>query len=175
MCDAEAVTKIATCLGVPIGKVAYNSEKIVTRTSNNETATGFANILSMLAKESQSEAAKNSISSVEVEAQVQQWIEYAILYVAPGSKDKHVAQHLLRDFNNYFLSRSYLVGYTLTLADLAVFVAITDLIKSLSPIEKENYLNLSRWFNHIQNRPEVNQGNEVNFTTVYLHGSATHK
>lgn len=46
--------------------------------------------------------------------------------------------------------------------------------KSLSPVDKENYLNLSRWFDHLQQRPEIHQGEALlNFTTIYLHNWAT--
>lgn len=104
--------------------------KVVTRIHNNKSVTGFATILTSLAKESKSNIATNTNQTREIEAQVYQWIEFAILYVAPGSKDKHVSQQLLRDFDKLFLKQSYLVGYFLTLADLAVFYAIYDLVVS---------------------------------------------
>lgn len=104
--------------------------KVVTRIHNNKSVSGFATILNSLAKESKSNIATNSYQTREVEAQVYQWIEFAVLYVAPGSKDKYIAQQLLRDFNKLFLKQSYLVGYFLTLADLAVFYAIYDLVVS---------------------------------------------
>lgn len=83
-----------------------------------------------MARESKSETAQNSTVSREVQAQVYQWIEFAVLYVAPGSKDKHVAKQLLVDFNKLFNSKSYLVGHFITLADLAVYYAINDLVVS---------------------------------------------
>ncbi|XP_037715698.1 eukaryotic translation elongation factor 1 epsilon-1 [Drosophila subpulchrella] len=175
MCDVATVQKIANCLGVNPGKVQLNEEQVVTRTSGQKkTVAGFATILESLASESKSETAQNSKVSREVEAQVYQWIEFSVLYVAPGSKDKHVSKQLLADFNKLFASKSYLVGHFITLADLAVYYAIYDLVKSLSPVDKEAYLNLSRWFDHLQNRPEVHQGETLlNFTTIYLHGWAT--
>lgn len=105
--------------------------KVVTRTSGQKkTVAGFATILESLAKESKSETAQNSKVSREVEAQVYQWIEFSVLYVAPGSKDKHVSKQLLSDFNKLFASKSYLVGHFITLADLAVYYAIYDLVVS---------------------------------------------
>ncbi|TMW44268.1 hypothetical protein DOY81_010653 [Sarcophaga bullata] len=133
MCEVEAVTKIAKCLEVPLGKIYLNDEQVVTRTVNNKSVTGFATILNNIAKESKSNIAANSTQSREIEAQVYQWIEFAVLYVAPGSKDKHISQQLLRDFNKLFFKQSYLLGHYLTLADLAVFYAISDLVKSLCP------------------------------------------
>ncbi|XP_034106488.1 eukaryotic translation elongation factor 1 epsilon-1 [Drosophila albomicans] len=174
MCDVATVQKIANCLGVKPGKVQLNEEQVVTRTSaQNKTVAGFATILESLARESKSETAQNSTASREVQAQVYQWIEFAVLYVSPGSKDKHVAKQLLNDFNKLFINKSYLVGHFITLADLAVYYAIYDLVKSLSPLDKENYLNLSRWFDHLQQRPDIHQGEQLlNFTTIYLHNWA---
>ncbi|XP_023179499.2 eukaryotic translation elongation factor 1 epsilon-1 [Drosophila hydei] len=175
MCDVATVQKIANCLGVSPGKIQLNEEQVVTRTgAQNKTVAGFATILESMARESKSETAQNSIVTQEVQAQVYQWIEFAVLYVAPGSKDKYVSKQLLADFNKLFISKSYLVGHFITLADLAVYYAIGDLIKSLSPVDKENYLNLSRWFDHLQQRPEIHQGETMlNFTTIYLHNWAT--
>ncbi|XP_001361096.1 eukaryotic translation elongation factor 1 epsilon-1 [Drosophila pseudoobscura] len=175
MCDVAKVQKIAHCLGVAPGKVQLNEEQVVTRTSGQKkSVAGFATILESLANESKSETAQNSKVSREVEAQVYQWIEFSVLYVAPGSRDRNVAKQLLGDLNKLFASKSYLVGHFITLADLAVYYAIYDLVKSLSPVEKEAYLNLSRWFDHLQNRPDVHQGEPLlNFTTIYLHGWAT--
>jgi len=105
--------------------------KVVTRTSGQKkSVAGFATILESLASESKSETAQNSKVSREVEAQVYQWIEFSVLYVAPGSKDKHVSKQLLADFNKLFASKSYLVGHFITLADLAVYYAIYDLVVS---------------------------------------------
>lgn len=174
MCEIETITKIAETLGVPVGEVKLNSEKIISRTNHYKTVSGFATILNTLAKESKSEIARNSTATREIAAEVYQWIEFAVMFVEPGSKDKHISQQLLRDFNKLFTTKSYLVGYLITLADLAIFYAIYNLVKSLSPVDKENYLNLSRWFDHLQQRPEIRQGgNVLNFTTIYLHGWAT--
>ncbi|XP_067632476.1 eukaryotic translation elongation factor 1 epsilon-1 [Eurosta solidaginis] len=174
MCEIETITKIANSIGVPPGKLNLDSEKVITRTNNNKTVSGFATILNALAQESQSEIARNSSATREINAEVYQWIEFAVLYVVPCSKDKHISQQILRDFNKLLSSKSYLVGYSITLADLAVFYTIHNLMKSLTPIEKENYLNLSRWFDHLQHMPEIRQDGEVlNFSTIYLHGWAT--
>lgn len=103
--------------------------KVVTRTTKeHKSTTGYASILEGLARESKSETAENSNVSPEIKAQVYQWIEYAVLYVAPGSKDKHVAKQLLVDFNDRFSNKSYIVGHSITLADLALFYAISDLV-----------------------------------------------
>lgn len=127
----ERARNTVTQCAVEGGINLFSIVKVVTRTSaQNKTVAGFATILESLARESKSETAQNSTVSREVQAQVYQWIEFAVLYVAPGSKDKHVAKQLLADFNKLFNSKSYLVGHFITLADLAVYYAINDLVVS---------------------------------------------
>lgn len=112
---------------------SFSVVKVVTRTSGQKkSVAGFATILESLASESKSETAQNSRASREVEAQVYQWIEFSVLYVAP--KDKYVSKQLLADFNKLFASKSYLVGHFITLADLAVYYAIYDLVVSIVPV-----------------------------------------
>lgn len=74
------------------------------------------------------------------------------------------------ELNSYLESRSYLCGQKMTLADVVVFYAIFDNMLQLTPQDKENYLNLSRWFNHLQQIQEISQGDgrKVNFSTVGL-------
>lgn len=181
--------------------------KVVTRKlSNNSTLSGFSTIINFLAKENHNSIiVQNSFNTPEIAVQIQQWLDYAVLYVAHGSNDKHVIHHLLNELNNYLLTRSYLVDHNLTLADLVMFYFIHNLMvckikdidfsqkyfrkdtsdintmcilfefqKSLSPIEKENYLNLSRWFDHLQQDDKIRQNLDlINFKSIYLHNWAT--
>jgi translation elongation factor 1 epsilon-1 len=62
-----------------------------------------------------------------------------------------------------------LIGQNISLADLAVFYAISDIMKQLHPLEKENYLNLSRWYDHLQQVSEIRQNSDsINFSTIHL-------
>lgn len=123
-----------------------------------------------------------------------QWIEYAFLFVAPAAKNKHVATTMLKEFNGHLSTRSYVVGTQLTVADLAIFFAIQQVMVSenfveiecnenncivygqanLPPSEKENHINISRWFNHLQQHHLIRQGSPlINFSTLHLHNGAT--
>lgn len=120
------------------------------------------------------EVAKNSVNSPEILAQVQSWIDYACLYIWAGKDDKHIWKQLLQELNQYFSDKSYFVSENLTIADIVVFYALYDLMKKQTPVDKENLLNLSRWFDHLQQISGVRQNLEpLNFTTIYLHGWAT--
>lgn len=76
------------------------------------------------------------------------------------------------ELNSYLETRSYLIGHQISLADLAVFYSLNDIMLQLSPLEKESYLNLSRWYSFMQSNEMVRQSTkEVNFATIHLLGS----
>jgi eukaryotic translation elongation factor 1 epsilon-1 len=64
-----------------------------------------------------------------------------------------------------------LIGQSVSLADLVVFYAINDIMKQLSPLDKEQFVNLCRWFDHLQQQDTIRQGaSPVNFSTIHLLG-----
>ncbi|XP_052860773.1 eukaryotic translation elongation factor 1 epsilon-1 [Anopheles cruzii] len=169
MATVDNTKRIAAFLGVPLGKVGYNSEKILTRTkSNNEPSiSGFSSIIQSLVRETK--VVGPLPRDLETECQILQWLDYSVLFVAPSNKDKHVAKPLLEELNHFLQSRSYLVRDTLSVADVVVFHTIYETMTSLQPLEKESYLNVSRWFHHLQQLDEVRQGKILlNFSTLQL-------
>uniref|UniRef100_U5ERU9 Putative microtubule associated complex n=1 Tax=Corethrella appendiculata TaxID=1370023 RepID=U5ERU9_9DIPT len=176
MTGVESVKKVANYMKVNPGKLSYNFENIVTRQvpKTNESVVGYSAILQMLAKESKNELITNGLKDIETRCQISQWIDYSVQFAEPASKDKHVHHTLLRELNSYLETRSYLVNQSLTLADLAVFYAIQESMLLLQISDKENYLNLSRWFNHIQQTKAIRQDDSlINFSTLTLIGWAT--
>uniref|UniRef100_A0A182LUT2 G-protein coupled receptors family 1 profile domain-containing protein n=1 Tax=Anopheles culicifacies TaxID=139723 RepID=A0A182LUT2_9DIPT len=129
MCSIDNTKRIATFLEVPLGKVGYNSEKILTRTksASEPSISGFSTIVQSLIRESNKSSVRQLHADVETECQILQWLDYAVLFVAPSNKDKHTAKSLLE--------------------------------ANLQPLEKENFLNVSRWFHHLQQLEEIRQGN----------------
>ncbi|XP_058122048.1 eukaryotic translation elongation factor 1 epsilon-1 [Anopheles ziemanni] len=171
MCSVDNTNRIAAFLDVPLGKVGYNSEKILTRTKSAQepSISGFSSIIQSLVRETKKPAVKQLHSDFEVECQILQWLDYAVLFVAPSNKDKHAAKSLLEELNYYLQSRSYLVNDSLSVADVVVFHTIHETMANLQPLEKENFLNVSRWFHHLQHLAEVRQGKHLlNFSTLQL-------
>lgn len=79
-----------------------------------------------------------------------------------------------QELNDYLSTRSYLVGQNLTLADVVVYYSLYEIMNSITPVAKEKYLNVSRWFEHLQKIGEIRQSLPVvNLSTIYLHGWAT--
>lgn len=151
------------------------SFQIVTRTSkSNEILSGFATVILSLASESKDDSVKQLNEDLETQCLVSQWLDYSVLFVSPAVRDRHATNCLLKELNQYLSIRTYLVGNSMTVADLAVFYTIENIIMSLGPLDKENYLNISRWYNHLQQNKQVRQGgNSVNFSTIHLIGWVT--
>lgn len=140
----------------------------------NESISGYSSILQSLARESKYDLIQNSFKDIETELEVTQWVDYSVLFVAPAAKDKHVAKALLEELDKYLQTRSYLVQHTLSFADVVVFYAIQDTLMNLQPLEKEHFLNVSRWFNHLQQQKAIRQDESlINFSTLHLLGWAT--
>ncbi|XP_062551028.1 eukaryotic translation elongation factor 1 epsilon-1 [Armigeres subalbatus] len=176
MANVEQVTKAASFMKVAPGKIGYNAEKIITRyiPKTNESISGFSSIIQSIARESKNDVIRDSFTDIETELQVAQWVDYSVLYVSPASKDKHVSKALLEELNKQLESRSYLVNHTLTLADVVVFYAIQETMANLPLLDKEHYLNVSRWYDHLQQQKAIRQDETlINFSTLHLLGWAT--
>ncbi|XP_065087752.1 eukaryotic translation elongation factor 1 epsilon-1 [Ochlerotatus camptorhynchus] len=176
MASVEQVMKVGNFMKVAPGKIGYNSEKIITRyiPKTNGSISGFSSIIQSIARESNNEVVRDSFKDIETELQVAQWIDYSVLFVSPAAKDKHVAKTLLKELNKHLEVRSYLVNHKLSLADIVVFYAIQDTLVNLQPLDKEYYLNVSRWFDHLQQQKGIRQDESlINFSTLHLFGWAT--
>lgn len=81
------------------------------------------------------------------------------------------------ELNGYLETRSYLVGQSMSISDFVVFLCLADVYKQLSPNDKESYLNLSRWFDHlqtfIQQHETIKQRDLVNLATIHLAMNST--
>lgn len=166
----------------------------------DKTLTGYTTIISAMARESSAnEYTKNDLLT---QCLIVQWFDYAVLFIDPAVKHKTYTDIVLlvcspfllefmailasmteqkkfhvfylQELNNHLAQRSYLVGQGLTLADVVVFYSISAIMESLQPSDKEKYLNVSRWYDHIQKIGEVRQNVPmINVSTIYLHGWAT--
>ncbi|CAO1432156.1 unnamed protein product [Diamesa serratosioi] len=162
MCEKD-LSRVSKYLKVPVGELSYTDGNIIQmKTKESKSITGYSSILNFL--HSQSESNKSS----EEYFLVKQFFDYSNLFVKLTAKKDR--QNVCLELNSYLESRSYLCGQKVTLADVVVFYAIFDNILQLTPQDKEHYLNLSRWFNHLQQIQEISQNDvrKVNFSTVGL-------
>jgi elongation factor 1-gamma len=83
---------------------------------------------------------------------------------------KAETERLLNILDTVLLSRTYLVGESVTLADISVFTTLYDLFKSLLEVETRTklFVNVGRWFDTILNQTKVKETlSKYNFEFSY--------
>ncbi|XP_045623779.1 eukaryotic translation elongation factor 1 epsilon-1 [Procambarus clarkii] len=61
----------------------------------------------------------------------------------------------LQYINTELANHSYLCGYTPTVADIVMFLALHPFISKWTFLQKEQYMNISRWFGSMQNDDDL--------------------
>lgn len=110
------------------------------------------------------------------ESEIIQWLSYADNHILPAvfgwvlpeidstvidaSKITKTAKEdcfkALKSLNNVLLTKTFLVGNKITLADIVVFTALLPLYEHVfDPESRKPYQNVNRWFSTILNQPEV--------------------
>ncbi|XP_041331429.1 eukaryotic translation elongation factor 1 epsilon-1 isoform X1 [Pyrgilauda ruficollis] len=126
----------------------------VLQTNNGPGLTGLMTIAAHLVRQARKEQLLGS--TAEEKAVVQQWLEYRVTRVNAGSS-KEDTRTILKDLNMHLEDKVYLAGNIFTLADILMYYGLHQIMVDLTVQEKEKYLNVSRWFNHIQHYPGVRQ------------------
>ncbi|KAJ7338517.1 hypothetical protein JRQ81_012419 [Phrynocephalus forsythii] len=126
----------------------------VLQTNNGPSLTGLTTIALHLVKQAKKEQLLGS--TAEEKAVVQQWLEYRVTQVDKQSSKEDI-RIILKDLNSYLEDKVYFIGNSFTLADILLYYGLHHIIAELTVREKEKYLNVSRWFNHIQHYPGIRQ------------------
>jgi elongation factor 1-gamma len=108
-------------------------------------------------------------------AEVIQWLGFADSEILPASCawvfpllgimpfNKQTVEHAKEDvaktltaLNKYLISKTYLVGERITLADISVAMTLLNLYQYvLEPTTRQAYVNVNRWFQTIVNQPQA--------------------
>uniref|UniRef100_A0A8V0YIJ9 Eukaryotic translation elongation factor 1 epsilon-1 n=1 Tax=Gallus gallus TaxID=9031 RepID=A0A8V0YIJ9_CHICK len=126
----------------------------ILQTNSGPGLTGLITIASHLVKQAKKEQLLGS--SAEEKAVVHQWLEYRVTQVGRQSS-REDTRTVLKDLNAHLEDKVYLAGNSFTLADILMYYGLHHVMVDLTVQEKEIYLNVSRWFNHIQHYPGVRQ------------------
>ncbi|KAL0279170.1 UNVERIFIED_CONTAM: hypothetical protein PYX00_000779 [Menopon gallinae] len=110
-----------------------------------------------------------SNKSSEESAVLDQWVEYAVTNAAYLQNSSNLT-HILKELNGYLSDKVYFMGSKLTPVDVLLYLFIHDAMVALSFQEKESYLNVSRWFNHIQQDQKIRSGRvPIHFSRTRLY------
>ncbi|NXY81037.1 MCA3 factor, partial [Alcedo cyanopectus] len=153
----EELALLERLLGLPKGnKYGVQGERKVPvlQTNNGPGLTGLMTIAAHLVKQAKQEQLLGS--SAEEKAVVQQWLEYRVTRVDGGSSKEDTRQ-ILKDLNMHLEDKVYLAGNVFTLADILMYYGLHHVMVELTVQEKETFLNVSRWFSHIQQLPGLRQ------------------
>ncbi|XP_016410627.1 eukaryotic translation elongation factor 1 epsilon-1 [Sinocyclocheilus rhinocerous] len=162
MCQVSGVIKMALrelsslerFLGLkkPNKYSSQGGKKVPVLQNNNGPALiGLVTIASHLVREAKRPELLGD--SAERRAVVQQWLEHRVTRLDNCSKEE--VKVILKDLNQYLEDKVYLAGNVFTLADILMYYGIHHIVVELAVQEKERYLNITRWFDHIQHYPGV--------------------
>ncbi|XP_044744613.1 eukaryotic translation elongation factor 1 epsilon-1 [Coccinella septempunctata] len=161
----SCLNQISSYLKVQQGKININGDSIITRTKDKNVQSGFVNIIMDLVNESK---IKNNITTQIEKVQLWQWLEYCISYAVHLNSHQN-NQHILNELNGVLKFKTYLIAHKLTIADVALYYILYNVMLNLTPVEKETYLNVSRWFDNLQQNSAIRQSNKLlNFTSNYV-------
>ncbi|XP_061447611.1 eukaryotic translation elongation factor 1 epsilon-1 [Rhineura floridana] len=154
---AEELSLLEKSLGLKKGnKYSGQGERKtpVLQVNNGPSLTGLMTIAIHLVRQAKKEQLLGN--TAEEKAIVQQWLEYRVTQVDKQSSKEDI-RIILKDLNSYLEDRVYIAGNNFTLADILLYYGLHQIIADLTVQEKEKYLNVSRWFNHIQHYPGIRQ------------------
>ncbi|KAB0803924.1 hypothetical protein PPYR_00894 [Photinus pyralis] len=158
----KCLSQIASYLKVNPGKITLESSTAPTRSFNSTVITGFTSIIFQFLKES------NCDITGLTGAEIRQWLEYCAVYILNADSAQSVEQ-ILKELNDLLSSKTYLVAFQPSIADVTLFYCLHNIMANLSYLDKEKYLNVSRWFDNMQQDVSVRQKNKaVDFSTNYL-------
>ncbi|XP_787842.2 eukaryotic translation elongation factor 1 epsilon-1 [Strongylocentrotus purpuratus] len=149
-------------------KVNINSEtKLPCMQCNGTSVSGLMSICTYLA----TTAGKAELVGKDAKSRalVGQWLEYRVTEVdrCHGEKDDI---NVFKELNSYLSTRTYFVGQQFSLADLLLYYGLHTKVNGLTYEEKEKYLHLSRWFDHVQRLQNTRQHlTEVTFSLNRLY------
>ncbi|XP_028288891.1 eukaryotic translation elongation factor 1 epsilon-1 [Parambassis ranga] len=123
------------------------------KNNNGPPLAGLATIAHQLVKEA--ERPELLGDTAESRAVVHQWLEYSVTKL--DSYTKEDIKIILKDLSLYLLDKVYLAGNQFTVADTLMYYGIHPVMVDLTIQEKERYVTVTRWFDHIQHHPGVRQ------------------
>lgn len=95
------------------------------------------------------------------ECVIRQWLEYIMIKFLRHCDTDDTVHKLLGDLNDILSDRVYFVAHKLSVADVVLYYVLYPILVKLAIKRKRNYVHICRWFDHIQQDPEIRQENNL--------------
>ncbi|XP_051158731.1 eukaryotic translation elongation factor 1 epsilon-1 [Leptopilina boulardi] len=168
LCNIKCVQRISKYLDVTPGKVHMSENNVVAMDNliKNQSIEGFSTIVQALTSSSN---LKNLLGDDAVSrALTQQWLEYASV-CANYADNSANTKRVLKEMNTFLKSTTYLGGTKLSVADVSLYYILHSIMRDLTPLEKREYIHVSRWFENLQNDEKIRQKLElINLNIMYM-------
>ncbi|RPB20071.1 glutamyl-tRNA synthetase [Terfezia boudieri ATCC MYA-4762] len=133
----------------PVLVKAVKSSTIGLQFEGEDIIYGYENVLRKLIESFPKELGVKS----ELE---EYWVNFTLTRLFSG--DFKETSAALEELNNHLVLRTYLVGYSLTIADISVWGALRGSNAAYLNIKKGHHVNLARWFRYIEANNRVSKG-----------------
>ncbi|XP_034942698.1 eukaryotic translation elongation factor 1 epsilon-1 [Chelonus insularis] len=169
LCSIECVQQVSQYLGVSPIELHLSKNNVVASTElvKNHTIEGFSTIIQALAQRSEIPGIVGN--DPVTKALTRQWLEYAVLYVNYADVSTNT-KRILKEINQALASNTYITGTNLTIADIVLYYTLHTIMSGLTYQEKALYVNVSRWFDNIQQDEKLRQTLDlINFNLLHLY------
>ena len=167
-CNIQNFEKICRSIHVKDPKDAdIKKIPVLLQKTHDGSLPGFCSSLVLLVKKSNQQQLLGN--TVEEQALVRQWLEYAVCNVNHVDVP-HVSKQVLKDVNGVLAERTYVAGTSLSLADIVLYHLLFKVVNNLTFQEKEQFIHLSRWYNNLQQDADVRGSNSsLTFSRTLLY------
>ncbi|KAK0092383.1 hypothetical protein PV326_001573 [Microctonus aethiopoides] len=169
LCGVECVEKVSDYLEVPVKNLHLSINNVVAADDliKSQTIEGFCTIVQELAKKSNYPDMLGNDRLTR--AITKQWLEYAIVNINYADNVTN-AKRILKELNMSLRDNTFITGTSKTVADVVIYYALHSIMNELTHQEKAEYVNISRWFDYIQQEEKLRKNlNLINFELVHLY------
>ncbi|KAK3855354.1 hypothetical protein Pcinc_038239 [Petrolisthes cinctipes] len=172
--ENKVLGEIGQYLGMKKLKITMEDKKVMTDVGGKKSIGFVSGVLNLVRSQPHHLALEGS--TVLQKSLTHHWLTYCTthLFHCPTHEALTTClQYLEQELKN----RAYLCGYQLTIADVAVYLALHPFIFTWSYMKKEQYQNISRWCKTVQGDERLGKTHKaIHFsrTQLYCGSGRTH-
>ncbi|XP_017758740.1 PREDICTED: eukaryotic translation elongation factor 1 epsilon-1, partial [Eufriesea mexicana] len=146
LCNVKCLERISNYLDISPLPMKINENELVTE--------GFSTMIQHLVEISKYPDILGTDN--EMKALSRQWLEYAVVCVNFADIST-IVKRVLQELNSALMCNTYLTGSKKTIADITLYYILYSIMRELTLPEKAQYVNVSRWFDNMQQEEKLRQ------------------